>query len=83
MQAGGVREGRHSVSRRGISRRIRIAVGRKAPGVIAAWVLNLEKERNEHLKWTHWVQVQHCTDLPLQVTFPAHTKQRKTGPGLV
>ena len=26
------------------------------------------------LKWTHLEQVQHCTDLPRQVTFPAHTE---------
>ena len=25
--------------------------------------------------------MQHCTDLPRQVTFPAHTKQGKTGQG--
>ena len=36
-------------------------------------VLNLEKESSEHFKWTHLEQVQHCTDLPGQVTFPAHT----------
>ena len=41
-------------------------------------VLNLEKESSEHFKWTHLEQVQHCTDLPRQVTFPAHTEQGKT-----
>ena len=25
--------------------------------------------------------MQHCTDLHLQVAFPAHTEQGKTGPG--
>ena len=45
-------------------------------------VLSLEKKSGEHLKWTHWEKVQHCTDLPHQVTFPAHTEQRKTGQGL-
>ena len=45
-------------------------------------VLNLERESCEHLSWTHLEQVQHCTDLPCQVTFPAHTEQRKMGPGL-
>ena len=45
-------------------------------------VLNLDKESFEHLRWTHLEQVQHCTDLPRQVTFPAHTEQGKMGPGL-
>ena len=44
-------------------------------------VLNLERESGEHLRWTHLEQVQHCTDLPLQVTFPAHIEQGKMGPG--
>ena len=44
--------------------------------------LNLDKESCEHLRWTHLEQVQHCTDLPRQVTFPAHTEQGKMGPGL-
>ena len=30
----------------------------------------------------HLEQVQHCTDFPRQVTFPAHTEQGKMGPGL-
>ena len=45
-------------------------------------VLNLEKGRSEHFKWTDLEQVQHCTDLRYKVTFPAHTEQGKTGPGL-
>ena len=44
--------------------------------------LNLERESCEHLRWTHLEQVQHCTDLHRQVTFPAHTEQGKMGPGL-
>ena len=44
--------------------------------------LNLEWESCEHLQWTHLEQVQHCTDVPRQVTFPAHTEQGKMGPGL-
>ena len=44
--------------------------------------LNWDKESCEHLKWTHLEQAQHCTDLPRQVTFPAHTEQGKMGPGL-
>ena len=44
--------------------------------------LNLERESCEHLRWTHLEQVQHCTDLPRQVTFPAHSEQGKMGPGL-
>ena len=31
------------------------------------------------LRWNHLEQMQHCTDLPRQVTFPAHTEQGKTG----
>ena len=42
----------------------------------------LERESCEHLRWTHLEQVQYCTDLPRQVTFPAHTEQGKMGPGL-
>ena len=38
-------------------------------------VLNLEKESNEHLKWTHLEQVQNCINLPLQVTFIGYTEQ--------
>ena len=41
--------------------------------------LNLERESCEHLRWNHLEQVQHCTDLPCQVTFPAHTEQEKMG----
>ena len=44
--------------------------------------LNLKEESSEHLRWTHLEQVQHCIDLSLQVTIPAHTDQGKTGPGL-
>ena len=43
---------------------------------------NSERESCEHLRWIHLEQVQHCTDLPRQVTFPAHTEQGKMGPGL-
>ena len=34
------------------------------------------------LDGTHLEQVQHCTDLPRQDTFSAHTEQGKMGPGL-
>ena len=44
--------------------------------------LNVDKESCEHLRWTHLEQAQHCTDLPRQVTFPAHTEQGKMGPVL-
>ena len=44
--------------------------------------LNLDRESCDHLRWTHLEQVQHCTNLPRQVTFPAHTEQEKMGPGL-
>ena len=42
-------------------------------------VLNLERESCEHLRWTNLEQVQHCTDLPRQVTFSAHTERGKMG----
>ena len=42
----------------------------------------MDRESCEHLRWTHLEQAQHCTDLPRQVTFPAHTEQGKMGPGL-
>ena len=51
-------------------------------GGTAPRVLNLERESCEHLRWTHLEQVQHCTDLPRQVTFSVHTEQVKMGPGL-
>ena len=41
--------------------------------------LNLERESCEHLRWTHLEQMQHCTDLPRQVTFSVHTEQGKMG----
>ena len=44
--------------------------------------MNLEKESSEHFKRTQLEHEQHCTDLPRQVTFPAHTEQEKTGQGL-
>ena len=50
-------------------------------GGTAPRVLNLERESCEHLSWTHLEQVQHCADLPRQVTFPAHTELGKMGPG--
>ena len=54
----------------------------ESPEVRADKILNLEKESGEHLKWTHLEQVQHCTYLPRQVTFPAHTEKEKMGPEL-
>ena len=44
--------------------------------------LHWDKKSCEHLRWTHLEQAQHCTDLPRQVTFSAHTEQGKMGPGL-
>ena len=44
--------------------------------------MSLGRESSEHLKWTHLEQVQHCTDLPRQVTSPALTEQGKMKPGL-
>ena len=56
-------------------------IGRQQEGELPG-VWNLEKESNEHLKWIHLELVQHCTNLPFQVTLPAHTEQEKMGPGL-
>ena len=67
----GVRGGSHSVTARGELQE------RELPRA-----LNLDRESCEHLRWTHLEQRQHCTDLPGQVTFPAHTEQGKMGPGL-
>ena len=39
----------------------------------------MERESSEHLRWTHLEQVQHFTNLPSQITFPAHTEQGKIG----
>ena len=81
-QAGGVRGGSQSVGRYGISRRCRDATGREAPVVNAAKSSESRKESSEHFKWTHldWrgLQMQHCTDLPRQVTFPQHTELEST-----
>ena len=38
-------------------------------------VINLEKEKSEHFRWTNLEQVQHCNNLLLHVTF-AHTLTR-------
>ena len=43
--------------------------------------LNLRRKSCEHLRWVHLEQVQHCTNLSRQVTFPAHAEQGKMGPG--
>ena len=51
-----------------------------APGVRAVKSSEFG-ESSERLRWSHLEQVQHCTDLPRQVTFSAHTKQKKMGPG--
>ena len=51
------------------------------PRVIAAKSSESRKKSSEHFKWTHLEQVQHCTDLPRLVTFPAHNEQGKTGKG--
>ena len=36
--------------------------------------MNIEEKSSEHFRWTHLEQLQHCTDLPHQVTFPVHTE---------
>ena len=86
IQAGGVRGRSHSVDRYGISSRSRDTTGRAAPGMRAAKNFESRKESTDHFKWTYldWrrLQVQHCTDLPIQVPFPAHTGQGKAEQGL-
>ena len=63
-----------------------LRAGTQQGGQLQEWelpeVLNLERESCKHLRWTDLEQVQHCTDLPCQVAFPAHTEQGKMGPGL-
>ena len=60
--------------------------GAQQGGQLQEWelprVVSLEKESSEHFKWIQLEHTQHCTDLPRQVTFPAHTEQGKTGQGL-
>ena len=68
IHVGGVRGRSHNVT--------------AAPRVRAAKSTEFGEKSCEHLRWTHFDQVQHCTDLPRQVTFPAHTEQGKMGPGL-
>ena len=78
IQTKEVREESHSV----VSRRSRdTAAGQLQEGELPR-VLNVEKESGEHFGWAHLEKVQHCTDLPHQVTFPTHTELAKTGPGL-
>ena len=71
MHVGGVRRGSHSDS-----------AGATAPRVRAAKSSEFGQESCEHLRWTHLKQAQHCTDMPRQVTFSAHTEQGKMGSGL-
>ena len=52
------------------------------PGGANRGAYTLRNDSEEHLRWTHLEQVQHCTDLPRHVTFPVHTEQGKMGPGL-
>ena len=77
IQAGRVRGESHSVGRCGISGRRTDAAGGQLQECELPSLLNLEKESSERFKWAHLVQVQNCTDLPRQVTFPAHTDQGK------
>ena len=44
--------------------------------------LNCNQEREQHLKCSHLKQVQHCTDLHLQVTLTLHIEQGKMEQGL-
>ena len=53
-----------------------------APSVRAAKSSEFKRESCDHLRWTYLEQVQHCTDLLRQVTFPTNTEQGKMGPGL-
>ena len=75
IQVALVREGSHSVTSRN-------AAGGKLQECDLPKVLNLERESFEPLRWTHLEQVPHCTDLPRQIIFPAHTEQENMEPGL-
>ena len=52
--------------------------GGAAPRVRAVKSSEFQGESCEHLRCTHLEQVQHCTDLPHQVTFPG-TQSREDG----
>ena len=71
IHAGGVQRGNHSVT-----------AGGQLQECELPRALKLDRESCEHLRGTHLEQVQHCTGLPHQITFPAHTEQGKIGPGL-
>ena len=68
IRAGRGRGGSHSV-------RDRDASGGKLQERDLPRALNLERESSEHLRWIHLEQVQHYTNLPRQVAFPANTEQ--------
>ena len=79
--AGGVRKRSHSVEWMGNGREAQTQQGEQ----LHEWELRRAsklEESSEHHGWTHLEQVQHCTDLPLQATFPAHNEQGEVGPGL-
>ena len=58
-----------------------IFVGRTSPGVRARKRCKLRIESKEHLKRIYLEHVQHCTDLPLQVTLSVQSEQEKMEPG--
>ena len=79
VRAGGFQRKSYGVGRLGTLRKAETHQG----GQVQKWelrrALNLEEESSEHLRGTHSVQVQHCTDLPLQVIFPAHIELGNMG----
>ena len=80
LNSGGGRRGKHSAGTCGSPKQAEIQQGQLQKGELFR-VLNL-KESSMHFKRTDLEQLQHCTNLPLRVTLPAHTEQGKTGPGL-
>ena len=62
----------HTVGRLGTPRRSRNAARKTAPGVSLPRALNVEKQSSGHLRAIHLKHVYHCTNLPLQVTFPMY-----------
>ena len=78
--AGGCQRRWHSVGGLEIHRISQGAAERTAPRVRTGKEVKIQV-REVHLKCAHLEQEQHCTNLPLQITLPNHTKQDKNGPG--
>ena len=80
VSAGRPQRRRHNIDELRTARGNRDAAQRTDPVVRAGKDVQLHR-RMVHLKCNHLEQVQHCTNLPLQVTLPAYIEQEKIGPG--